>query len=32
MEGKLITIHDKEIFLNEVPRLLGIFQMIIDAF
>jgi hypothetical protein len=32
MEGDLVTIDHKEIYLNEVPRLLGIFQTIIDAF
>jgi hypothetical protein len=32
MEGNLVTIHYKEIYLSEVSRLLGIFQMIIDAF
>jgi hypothetical protein len=32
MEGNLVTIHHREVFLNEVPLLLGIFQTIIDAF
>jgi hypothetical protein len=32
MEGNIVTIHHQEIFLIEVPRLLGIFQTIIDAF
>ncbi|MEO0044534.1 MAG: hypothetical protein RL329_3982 [Bacteroidota bacterium] len=32
MEGNLVTIHHQEIYLNEIPRLLGIFQTIIDAF
>jgi hypothetical protein len=32
MEGNIVTIHPNEIYLNEVPRLLGIFQTIIDAF
>jgi hypothetical protein len=32
MEGNLVTIHQKEIYLSEVPHLLGIFQTIIDAF